>query len=111
MIYIAGSYEYENNDFVMKEIYVSDEENMYVLTKDDGFVPFQTKGHVVDVVDATKNAVYPLVGFSEVRTHVDDDPKSFAVFLYNKLKDIDFSSSESDKSLFHIISNFGESYV
>lgn len=111
MLYIVASYEYEDNEFSMKDIYISDESSLYVMSKDQGFLPFSSEGSTVDIVDASKNSVYPLVGFGEIRQYNDDDPKSFATFLHRKIKDVDFDSSEADKALFNVISNFGEPYV
>jgi len=112
MIYIVSSYEYNENVFSLKEIYVSSGESMYVLSKDSGFLPFSTVGNVVDVYDASKNSVFPLVGFSEIRVYDgDDDAGAFSKFLYSKIKETNFSHPDADKALFNVISSFGDEYV
>lgn len=112
MIYITASYEYVDNTFTVKDIYVSSYQNMYVLSKSTGFVPYFIEGDVVDLYDASKNCVYPLIGFSDVRVYNgDDDAKAFAKFLSQKIITIEFSHPDADKALFNVISSFGEEYV
>ena len=111
MIYISASYEYLDNEFSLKDIYVSSEfQEMYILSKVSGFIPVRVEGHVIDVVDASKNSFYPLIGFSEVRTYEDNDPKALALFLSQKIQDVDFSHKDADKALYNVISSFGDGY-
>jgi hypothetical protein len=111
MLYIASSFEYENSEFAIKEIYVSDENTLFILNKNDGYLPTSVDGDVKGLVDASKNSIYPLLGFSEIRTYNDSDPKSLANFFYKKIVEVDFSNPNADKALFNVISNFGEPYV
>jgi len=111
MVYISASYEYVDNDFSLRDIYVSSAtQEMYVLSKASGFVPFRTEGTVVDVYDASKNSVYPLIGFSDIRVYDDNDPKALALFLSQKIQDVNFTHPDADKALYNVISSFGESY-
>lgn len=111
MLYLAASYSYAvDNEFELREIYVSDDETLFVLKSNEGFVPQRINGSVIDVVAATKNAVYPLLGFSEIRTYNDDDPKSLATFLHTKITKVDIGHLSADKALFNVIASFGDSY-
>lgn len=112
MLYISASYGYNvSNEFELREIYVSNEtSDMYVLKSSEGYIPQRTVGNVIDLIDATKNSIYPLIGFSEIRTYNDDDPRSLAVFLSTKIKKVDLSQENADKALFNVIASFGDSY-
>lgn len=112
MILITVSYEYIDNVFTLKDIYVSNYQNMYVLSKSTGFVPSFREGDVADLYDASKNSVYPLIGFSDIRVYKgDDDAQAFAKFLNQKISEVEFSHPDADKALFNVIANFGEEYV
>lgn len=111
MLYLAASYSYnQDNEFELREIYVSDDSSLFVLKNDEGYVPQRISGSVIDIVNATRNSVYPLIGFSEIRTYNDDDPKSLATFLHNKISNVDLSHPNTDKALFNVVASFGESY-
>jgi len=108
MVSCSGFYD-ENNNFKFKEIFVSDDSDMYVLKKDESFFPSRYAGNVIDFYDSVKNNYYPNVFFSEPRVYKhDDDAKSLATFFMNKIKNFNFSHEGSEKKLFDVVSGFGE---
>jgi hypothetical protein len=106
-ISISG-YFLENNDFRIKEIYVSDENQSYILKRDESFVPYVYEGSVSEMFDAIKNGYYPSFSMSTPRYYEDNDAKSMATFFSQKIQSIGMNKRESDQVLFDIISGFGD---
>lgn len=109
MLYLSATAYYDNkNNFRLKEIYISDEHDMYVLKKEDSFVPYRYKGNVKNFYDSVKNLFYPFLYTSKVRSYEDDDPKSMAQFFYDKISSTDMKKQGAEKALFDVLSSFGE---
>lgn len=109
MLYISVTSYYDNkNKFRLKEIYVSDENEMYVLKKEDSFVPYKYPGNVKDFYDSVKNLFYPLLYTSKVRVYKDDDPKSLAKYLSDHILSVDMKKPGAERHLFDVLSSFGE---
>lgn len=104
---ISGYYT-SSNEFRIKEIYVSNEEIMYTLKRDESFFPYEYKGSVKELYDSIKNSFYPNFFMSEPRQYSDDDPKSLATFFMNKIQDFDLSERDAEKRLFDLLAGFGE---
>lgn len=109
MIYLSTLCNYdENNDFHVQEVYVSDNTNgTYILKKNSGYVPILYNISLKDLYDMSKNSLFPLFGFGQIRVYNDNDPKTFANFLFNKISKVDMSSSVAEKKLFDVLNNFG----
>lgn len=107
MVSCSGFYD-EKNIFRLKEIFVSDDAEMYVLKKDESFFPSRYSGNVKEFYDSVKNNYYPNVFFSEPRVYDDNDPKSLAVFFMNKIQDFNLSHEGAEKKLFDVVSGFGK---
>lgn len=109
MIQISISGFYSNtNEFKIKEIYVSDDEVMYTLKREESFFPHEYKGSVKELYDSVKNCYYPNFFMSTPRVHHDDDPKSLATFFMNKIREFDLKKQGSEKRLYDMLSGFGE---
>ena len=105
-ISVSGYFD-ELNDFLIKEIYVSNESELYVLRKSDMYIPTLYPGNVMSLFDSLKNSYYPLISMSSPRVYEDDDPKSLATFLMQKIHDVHDASGSFDKTLFDVISSLG----
>jgi len=110
MVYISTRAMYnEDNEFQLKEIYVSDGDITYVLQRDEGYVPYPYHISLQALIESTRGMAYPLGGFSELRSHPDDDAKSLAAFFRDKIAKINLQLPNAEKTLFEVMSNFGES--
>lgn len=107
MISISGYYNHEN-EFNLKEIYVSDDANVFILKKSESFIPYLYPGNVDELFDSIKNCYYPVFSMSQIKTHPDDDAKSLANFFMNKINSMDLTKPNSQKTLFDVLSAFGE---
>jgi hypothetical protein len=97
------------NEFRIKEIFVSDENVVFVLKENESFIPRQYLGTVKELFDSTKNLYYPSYSMSEVRCYPNDnDAKSLANFLMQKIRELGTSAPGAHERLFDIISSFGE---
>jgi len=109
MVYIAARALYNDaNEFQLKEIYVSDTKVTYVMKRDEGFTPYPYKVSLLDMLEATEGMAYPLGGFSALRVHQDDDAKALAAFFRSKLAKVNLKLPNAEKTLFDVLSNFGE---
>jgi len=110
MINVSISGYFSNfNEFRIKEIFVSDEVLMFILKENESFVPRQYMGSVKDLFDSTKNLYYPSYSMSNLRCYRnDDDAKSLANFLMQKIQEFNLTENGAHKKLFDVISAFGE---
>ena len=107
-ISISGYYN-SKNYFTIKEIYFSDDKQMYVLKRNESFFPYLYEGNVKDLYDSVKNSYYPNFYMAEPRVYKkDDDVKSLATFFMNKIQEFDLKKPGSEKRLYDIIQGFGE---
>lgn len=104
---ISGYYT-SKNEFRIKEIYVSRDNVMYTLKRDESFFPHEYVGSVKDLYDSVKNNFYPNFCMAEPRQYNDDDPKSLATFFMNKLQSFDLSEAGAEKRLYDLLAGFGE---
>jgi hypothetical protein len=95
------------NDFKIKEIAVSDETSMFILKAAESFLPRQYPGNTQNLADSVKNLYYPSYAFSNIRCHPDDDAKSLANFLMQKIQEFNIYEDGAHKRLFDVISSFG----
>jgi hypothetical protein len=107
MISISGYFDF-SNAFKVKEVYVSDESEVYILKSSESFVPYKYNGTVSDLFDSIKNCYYPAFSMSNVRVHEDNDAKALSNFLMQKINQIDMKKPGSEKILFDVISGFGD---
>ena len=103
---ISGYYN-SGNEFKIKEIYISDDEVLYVLKRDESFFPVKYEGNVKGLYDSVKNSYYPNFHMSEPRQYDDNDPKSLATFFMNKINEFDIKKSGSEKKIYDILVGFG----
>jgi hypothetical protein len=110
MLNISVSGYFSNfNEFRIKEIFVSDESLLFILKENESFMPRQYLGNVMELFDSTKNLYYPSYSISEVRCYPNDnDAKSLANFLMQKIGELGTSLPGAHEKLFDIISSFGE---
>jgi hypothetical protein len=106
MISISGYYN-PQNDFLVKEIYVSDDREVYIMKGSESFLPHAYPGTTQEVFDSIKNCYYPVFSMSKVKTHPDNDAKSLATFLMGKIHALDMNKKNAHKTLFDVISSFG----
>jgi hypothetical protein len=107
MISISSFYD-QNNEFKIKELYVSDEKDLYIMKSSESFVPYKYNGSVKDLFDSVKNSTYPVFSMSNIRTYEDDDPKSLSQFLFKKISNTDLKKRGAHKALFDVLSVFGK---
>jgi hypothetical protein len=107
MISISGYFDF-NNNFKIKELYVSDESEMYILKSSESFVPYRYMGNVSDLFDSIKNCYYPIFSLSKIRSYEDNDPKSLATFLMQKISQMDVKKPGMEKLIFEVLSGFGD---
>jgi hypothetical protein len=96
------------NDFKIKEILVSDEDNVFILKESEAFLPYRYAGNLTDLFDSVKNLYYPSYAMSTVRCHRDDDAKSLANFLMQKIQAFNLNETGAHKRLFDTLSVFGD---
>jgi len=109
MLYISTQACYnDNNKFELKEIYISDLKTTYIMKRDEGYTPYPYEISLLDLIEASQGSTYPLLGFSLIRTYRDDDAKSLAAFFRSKISKVDLSAPNAEKTLFDVLSNFGE---
>lgn len=107
MISLSAFYD-QNNEFKIKEIYISDEEELYIMKSSESFTPYMYNGSVKQVFDSVKNNVYPIFSMSPIRFYDDDDPKSLANFIFKKINGLDLKKKDSHKAIFDVLSSFGK---
>jgi hypothetical protein len=107
MVSISGYYN-SQNDFLIKEIYVSDERQVFIMKRSESFFPYAYTGNAQELFDSIKNCYYPAFSMSTVRMHSDDDAKSLATFFMQKIQMLDLKKSGAEKALFDVISSFGD---
>lgn len=104
----ASGYFNRENEFQVKEIYVSDDAQVFILKRSESFVPYAYEGTVEELFDSIKNCYYPNFSMSTVKSHDDNDAKSLATFFMQKIHSLDLKKSGAEKTLFDVISGFGE---
>jgi hypothetical protein len=107
MVSASGYFNLQNN-FVIKEIYVSDDNQVFIMKRNESFFPYSYPGTTQELFDSIKNCYYPAFSMSNVKTHPDNDAKSLATFFMQKIQELDLSTPEGEKTLFDVISSFGE---
>jgi len=107
MISISGYYN-PQNEFLIKEIYVSDKKEVFVMKRSESFFPYLYDGNVEELFDSIKNCYYPAFSMSTVKTYPDNDAKSLATFFMQKIHSLDLNKPDSEKNLFDVISGFGK---
>jgi hypothetical protein len=108
MITIASRMMYsESNEFNLKEIYVSDGSSTFILRKDEGYAPVPYPFDLMSMYYSCKGQLFSSVGFSSVRQYQDNDAKSMASYLYDKIRSVNMSMPNAEKTLFDVLSNFG----
>ena len=109
MLYISsrGIYD-ESNLFQLKEIFVSDGQKTFILSKDSGYVPYEY-GFDLNTLLSTYG-FYPISEFGRIRQFDDSDPKTLSYHLRDKIKSVDFSQEGAQRTMFEILENFGEPY-
>jgi len=107
MVSISGYYN-SQNDFLIKEIYVSDDREVYIMKRSESFFPYVYPGTTQEVFDSIKNCYYPVFSMSKVKTHPDNDAKSLATFFMQKIQALDLSKPGAEQTLFDVISGFGD---
>lgn len=104
----VSAYFTPTNNFRVKEVYVSDGQETYILKASDYFKPVPYKGSLEQIQDSMKNCFFPIFSMSKIRYYDDDDAKSLATFFQNTIRSLDFKDKYFDKKLFEVISGFGE---
>lgn len=110
MIYISCSAVVEDNEFVVKSVYVVGETESWIITDGNDWSPikvFLNAERLQSILQSQRYYSAPLV-FSPVRQHTDDDPKAFAVYLRNKIRN--GYGTKFHKKLFKILSSVGEEW-
>lgn len=108
MITLASRMMYsEKNEFELKEIYVSDGSSTYILKKNEGYVPTLHPFNLMDMYHASKGQLFSSVGFGTLRSYNDNDAKSLANYLYDKIQSVNMSMPNAEKILFDVLSAFG----
>lgn len=109
MLTISSSgYYNSNNDFLIKEIYVSDTRQVFILKRSESFMPYSYPGTTEELFDSVKNCYYPIFSMSTVRTYQDNDAKSLATYLMQRIHALDLKKTGAEKALFDVISSFGD---
>lgn len=110
MIYITSSAVVEDNEFTVKSVYVISDTEAWIITESAGWNPMKVHLSLERLESVLRSQRYyssPLV-YSPIRTHNDDDPKAFALFIRNKIKD--GAGTKFQKKLFKTLSNFGQEW-
>lgn len=102
-----SSYYNSNNELKIKEIYVSDDEVLYIMKSSESFTPYEYQGNVKLLFDSIKNSVYPTFCMSDIHVYDDDDPKTLAFFLFKKIQSFDLTKKGSHETLINVLSSFG----
>lgn len=101
------SYDQDNN-FELREIYVSDGAVTYVLKKGEAFIPIEYPFPLEQIVEGFKGLLFSNLGLGPVRTYNDTDAKSLANYLHRKISSVNMSIPNAEKTLYDVISLFGE---
>lgn len=108
MLYTSVSGYFDaDNEFHIKEIYVSDESELYILKASESFIPYRYSGSSMELFDSIKNTYYPMFAMSKVRHYDDSDAKSLATFIMKKIQSVDMKLPGAKKKLFDVFSSFG----
>jgi len=111
MIYISCSAVVEDSEFVVKSVYVvGDNGESWIITEGNDWAPikiFMNPERLSSILESQKYYAAPVV-YSPIRQHTDDDPKSFAIYLRDKIKN--GYGTKFHKKLFKILSNVGEEW-
>lgn len=112
MLYVSTRTFYnEKNQFELKEIYVSDGTVTYILRKNEGFVPVAYNFGLLDMFAASKGLLFSNLGFGVIRQYNDTDAKSLANYLRDKITGVNMKAKNAEKTLYEVLSTFGEDYA
>lgn len=101
----------EKNQFELKEIYVSDGAVTYILRKTEGFIPVAYNLGLMDMHEAAKGLLFSNLGFGVIRQYNDTDAKSLANYLRDKITGVNMKAKNAEKTLYEVLSTFGEDYA
>ena len=101
----------EQNQFELKEIYVSDGAVTYILRKSEGFIPVMYNFGFLDMYESSRNLVFSNLGFGPIRQYNDNDAKSLANYLRDKITGVNIKAKNAEKTLYEVLSTFGEEYA
>jgi hypothetical protein len=109
MLIIASRMMYsEKNEFELKEIYVSSGAETYILKKSEGYMPTECALSVPNQYETQEGQLFSNLGFSSPRFYNDKDAKSLANYFYDKIRAVNMSAPNAEKTLFDVLSSFGE---
>jgi len=94
--------------FELREIYVSDGRITYILRKSEGYIPVMYRFPIQDIKKDSTSLPFSPLAFGPMRQYDDDDPKSLAFFLRDKIKSVDMKLPNAEKVLYDVLSNFGD---
>lgn len=100
----------QDNKFELKEIYVSDGAETYVLRKQESYMPVSYPVPLEQIYDSAKNMVFSGLGFGPMREYNDEDAKSLAMYFQKKISEVNMSIPNAEKTLYEVLCNFGEEY-
>jgi hypothetical protein len=101
----------QENKFELKEIYVSDGQVTYVLRKSEGYTPILYEFPLTSVLDGAKNLMFSNLGFGEFRSYNDNDAKSLANYLQEKISSVNMKIPNAEKTLYDVLSSFGDKHA
>lgn len=112
MVYVSTCVGYDdNNNFILREIYVGSENTTYILKKDAGYQPQEFSSNFFDIVKSGQYIIAADFGPGSIRQINDRDEKSLANYIKGKIDSVDMNSEGSEKVLFDVLSNFGSTYL
>lgn len=110
MLLVSSMKHYtEENQFELKEIYVSDESCTYILRKTEGFIPIKYDFPFSKLYSSAKNLPFSNLSFGPVRRYEDTDAKSLASYIKEKIDGVNIKAPNAEKTLYEVLSTFGES--
>lgn len=109
MLYLSSLLTYnEDNEFELKELYVSDNKITYVLRKEEQYLPVKYHVSLLDVHRAVQALPFSGAKYSNLRQYNDDDAHSLAKYLQNKITSVNMNLPGADQTLADALAIFGD---